>query len=210
SLADAPAGRRAGARAPAVREGRSGGRSAAASSRLAAGPLPLRTLTRRSRMSRIPRNASRGIPAALVLALTAMLGPSVSPATAAPIGFQATGGWYTNQSDFFLGAGARMAFGTLTAIPNAEWLFVDGGNQYTLNIDGTMSVLPLGVASGYVGAGLGWIITDPDRGSRNTDTVFNLIAGPGLNTLPLKPFAQFKYVIASGDDPVQFAFGVRF
>lgn len=163
-------------------------------------------------MPRMPRrlNASPGTSALLVLAVAGLLVTSARPAAAGPVGFQATGGWYTNESDFFLGAGARMALGTITAIPNAEWLFVDGGNQYTLNIDGTMSVLPLGVASGYVGAGLGWIITDPDRGSRNTDTVFNLIAGAGLNTLPLKPFAQFKYVIASGDDPVQFAFGVRF
>ena len=143
--------------------------------------------------------------AALALALVA-----VRPAQAGPIGFQATGGWYTDSNDFFLGAGARMGFGSITAIPNAEYVFVDNAKSYTLNIDGTMSVLPLGVASGYVGAGIGWMTVDPDKGSSNTETVFNLLAGAGLNTFPLKPFAQLKYVLKDGDDPFQFAVGVRF
>jgi VCBS repeat-containing protein len=51
---------------------------------------------------------------------------------------------------------------------------------------------------------------DPDRGDSHTDTVFNVIAGAGLNTFPLKPFGQFKYSIKDGDDPLQFAVGVRF
>jgi len=153
---------------------------------------------------------SRGTAWVSLLALAALLGTGVRPASAAPVGFQASGGWYTSDNDFFLGAGARMAFGTITAIPNAEWLFVDGGNQYTLNIDGTMSVLPLGVASGYVGAGIGWLITNPDKGSNTTDTVFNLLAGAGFNALPLKPFGQLKYVLVSGDDQFQFAAGIRF
>jgi hypothetical protein len=138
------------------------------------------------------------------------LGLGAVSASAAPVGFQATGGWYTDSNDMFLGAGARMGFGTITAIPNAEYLFVDNGKTWSLNLDGTMSVLPLGVASGYVGAGIGWMTTDPDRGDSNTETVFNLIAGAGLNALPLKPFGQFKYVLKDGNDPFQFAVGIRF
>jgi hypothetical protein len=146
--------------------------------------------------------------AALFLALG--LGLAAASAAAGPIGFQATGGWYTDNSDLFLGAGARVGAGTITVIPNAEWLFEDHASAYSLNIDGTMSVLPLGVASGYVGAGIGWLTVDPDGGKSSTDTVVNLLAGAGLNALPLKPFAQIKYVIAEGDDPFQFALGVRF
>jgi hypothetical protein len=138
------------------------------------------------------------------------LGLGAASASAAPVGFQATGGWYTDSNDMFLGAGARVGFGTITAIPNAEYLFVDNGKTWSLNLDGTMSVLPLGVASGYVGAGIGWMTTDPDRGDSNTETVFNLIAGAGLNALPLKPFGQFKYVLKDGNDPFQFAVGIRF
>jgi len=146
----------------------------------------------------------------LSVGLALGLGLGAASAGAAPVGFQATGGWYTDSNDFFLGAGARMGFGSITAIPNAEYVFVDNAKSWTLNIDGTMSVLPLGVASGYVGAGIGWMTVDPDKGDSSTDTVFNVLAGAGLNTFPMKPFAQFKYLVKDGDDPLQFAVGVRF
>jgi hypothetical protein len=160
-------------------------------------------MSRDRRMSKMQRRLAT---AALLMAL----GLGAANATAGPVGFQAMGGWYTDSNDMFLGAGARVGFGSITAIPNAEYVFVDGGKSWSLNLDGTMSVLPLGVASGYVGAGIGWMTTDPDRGDSNTETVFNVIAGAGINTFPLKPFGQFKYVIKDGDDPLQFAVGVRF
>jgi hypothetical protein len=159
-------------------------------------------------MSRIPRISRQG--RLLGLAAFLSLGLIATAASAAPVGLQATGGWYTDNSDFFLGAGARVGFGSITVIPNAEYVFVNDAKEWTLNVDGTMSVLPLGVASGYVGAGIGWMTVDPDRGDSSTDTVFNVIAGAGLNALPLKPFGQFKYSIKDGDDPLQFAVGVRF
>jgi len=146
----------------------------------------------------------------LSVGLALALGLGAASAGAAPVGFQATGGWYTDSNDFFLGAGARMGLGSITAIPNAEYVFVDNAKSWTFNIDGTMSVLPLGVASGYVGAGIGWMTVDPDKGDSSTDTVFNVLAGAGLNTFPMKPFAQFKYLVKDGDDPLQFAVGVRF
>ena len=161
-------------------------------------------------MSRDRRMALPGRRFTLSVGLVLALGLGAASASAAPVGFQATGGWYTDSNDFFLGAGARMGFGSITAIPNAEYVFVDGAKSWTLNIDGTLSVLPLGVASGYVGAGIGWVTVDPDRGDSNTDSVFNVLAGAGLNTFPMKPFAQFKYVLKDGDDPLQFAVGVRF
>jgi hypothetical protein len=161
-------------------------------------------------MSRNPNSTASVRRLTTVALLAAALGCGASSAHAGPVGLQATGGWYTDSNNFFLGAGARMGFGTLTVIPNAEYVFVDSGKSYTLNIDGTMSILPLGVASGYIGAGLGWVTVDPDRGDRKTDTAFNLIAGAGINTFPMKPFAQFKYVIKNGNDPFQFAVGVRF
>jgi hypothetical protein len=148
--------------------------------------------------------------AAFALTLVAALGISVAPAFAGPVGWQASGGWYTQDGDFFAGAGARFGLGTITLIPNAEWLFVDSGSAYSLNVDGTLSVLPLGVANGYIGAGLGLLVSNPEHGDSNTDSVLNLIAGAGLNAVPLKPFAQFKWVVTDGDDPRVFSIGVRF
>jgi len=158
-----------------------------------------------------PRVSPTGIRTAVIaLALVAALGIGAAPASAAPMGLQASGGWYTESEDFFLGAGLRFGFGTITVIPNAEWLFVDNGSAYTLNVDGTLSVLPLGVANVYAGAGLGWFFVDPDGGDSDNDTVINLIAGAGLDAVPLKPFAQFKWVVADGDDPLVFSIGARF
>jgi len=147
---------------------------------------------------------------AIAVVLAAGFGLTALPASAGPIGWQASAGWYTESDDFFVSAGARLGLGTLTVTPNAEWLFVDGGSTYTLNLDGTMSVLPLGVASGYVGAGVGLFTVDPKGGDSNSDTVINLIAGAGINAVPLKPFGHFKWVVADGDDPLVFSLGVRF
>jgi hypothetical protein len=147
--------------------------------------------------------------AILALALAATLAIAAS-ASAAPVGFQATGGYYTESDDTFLGAGARFKLATVTLIPNAEWLFQSNANVYTLNIDGTLNVLPMGVATGYVGGGLGFFTSKPDHGSSNTDTVLNLIAGAGFNGLPLKPFAQLKWLIGTGNNPVAFMIGARF
>jgi len=148
--------------------------------------------------------------AVFVVTTVAALGIWAAPSSAGPIGFQATGGWYSEEKDYFLGAGARFGLGTITVIPNGEWLFVDSGSMYTLNLDATLSVLPLGVANGYVGAGVGMLTVDPENADRNTDSVVNLIAGAGLNALPLKPFGQFKWVMVTGNDPVVFSLGIRF
>ncbi|MGH7682218.1 MAG: hypothetical protein ACRENN_09565 [Candidatus Eiseniibacteriota bacterium] len=136
---------------------------------------------------------------------------AAAPAAAAPIGFEAFGGVQTNgNNDFLLGAGLRLSLASITVIPNVEYYFVDNGSVYALNADATMSVLPLGVASGFVGAGLGMITYDPDFGDSNTNTAVNLLAGVGLNAVPMKPFAQFKYVFTDGDDPILLEAGIRF
>jgi hypothetical protein len=150
-----------------------------------------------------------GTTVVFALALAALLSIAAS-ASAAPVGFQATGGYYTENDDLFLGAGARFKLATVTVIPNAEWLFESNANVYTLNVDGTLNVLPLAVATGYVGGGLGFFTSKPDHGSSNTDTVFNLIVGAGLNELPFKPFAQLKWLIGTGNTPLAVTIGARF
>jgi hypothetical protein len=132
------------------------------------------------------------------------------PVSAGPIGFQASAGVNTEGEDFCLGAGARIGLGPITLIPNGEWFFVDSGTNYTLNLDGTLSVLSLGVASAYVGAGTGMVAVDPDPGDSNTEAALNVIAGAGLNVL-LSPFAQVKLVMIDGSDSQYvISAGVRF
>jgi len=132
------------------------------------------------------------------------------PAFAGPIGWNAFGGWYTDPRDFLVGAGARMSFAQFTVNPNAEYIFVDNAKSYTLNIDGTMSVMPLGVGSVYAGGGVAWATTDPDHGDSNTDTGVNVLGGVGLSAVPLKPYGQIKWTFLPDDTPFSFSFGVRF
>jgi hypothetical protein len=163
-------------------------------------------------VTRIPRKSTTGVRMAVAsaLALVAALGLAVAPACAGPIGLQATGGWYTESEDGFLGVGLRLGLAGITVIPNGEYLFAESGSNYTAYIDGTMNVLTLGVANLYGGGGIGWFIVDPERGDTETDTVYDLMLGAGLDAIPFKPFGQFKWVFADGDDPLAFAFGVKF
>ncbi len=161
------------------------------------------------RKGRLPARLTH-LALALVLVILAS-GMGAAPSLAAPIGWNVFGGWYTDGTDDVMaGVGARIGAGGITVNPNAEWIFVDSGSSYALNLDATLTVLPLGAASGWLGAGLGLFTIDPDRGDSNTDTVGNLLAGVGLNAIPLKPYAQLKYVFRDGDDPLVFSIGARF
>jgi hypothetical protein len=146
---------------------------------------------------------------ALVIAVAAVVPASV-PAFAAPIGWNAFGGWYTDPRNFELGAGARIGFGSVTFNPNAEYIFTENATSYTLNLDGTMSVMPLGVASVYAGGGVTWATQDPDNGDSHTDSGINVLAGAGLNAIPFKPYGQIKWAFLPDDTPFSFSFGVRF
>jgi hypothetical protein len=146
----------------------------------------------------------------VTLVVCATLGIGISRSSAGPLGLQATGGWFTEQDAVFVGVGARIGVAMITVIPNAEYVFVDNGSTYTLNLDGTINVLPLGVGTGYLGAGLAFFTQDPKNGTSDTKTGVNLIAGFGLNQIPLKPFAQFKWIAVGDRSPLVFALGARF
>ena len=95
----------------------------------------------------------------------------------------------------------RLGMGGLGITTYLEYLFVDNGTAYTVNVDGTMPIIPLGIASLYGGIGAGLLVTDSDFTDSNTETVGDLILGAGFNATRLKPFGQVKYVFVDGDDP---------
>lgn len=119
------------------------------------------------------------------------------------------GGYYEKADNLFLGAGLNFNLLFFTANPNFEYVFVDGGNFYTINLDGKVTVLPLVVGSGWLGAGLVLSSAKIDGGESSTDGGVNLLAGFGLDAIPLKPFAQLKYIISDSNQWV-FGVGVRF
>lgn len=147
---------------------------------------------------------------AALLAAIPLTGILATQASAGPVGFQAAAGWYTESDEAFANVGAKFGLGTISVIPNFDWVFVSSGSTYSFNVDGTMSIMPLGVASVYAGAGLGWLTYDPEQGSSDTQTVVNLLIGASLNAVPMKPFGQFKYIVADGNDPLTFSIGVSF
>jgi len=163
-------------------------------------------------MHNIHRATSKAVLLAGATLLAALSFSSLlaTPVAAGPVGFQAAGGWYTESDEFFLNAGAKFGLGTISVVPNIDWIMVSSGSAYSFNLDGHMSLMPLGVASLYAGAGIGWLTVDPDQGSSDTQTVGNLILGASLNALPMKPFGQFKWVVADGNDPLAFSIGVSF
>jgi hypothetical protein len=149
----------------------------------------------------------------MLLAMTLLLTVMSSSAVAGPLpfGFTAFGGIYSGGVDeAFVGGGVRLGMGGLGITTYLEYLFVDNGTAYTVNVDGTMPIIPLGIASLYGGIGAGLLVTDTDFTDSNTETVGNLILGAGLNATRLKPFGQVKYVFVDGDDPLVFSVGIRF
>jgi len=163
---------------------------------------------------RLRSNQSRGLGIHVVVLLAAIALaalPSTAQAVSGPIGYTIFGGLYSAASDdMFAGAGIRIGLGGFAVTPNAEYIFTDGGNTYSFNADGTIPIVPLGVASLYGGGGIGWLISDPDVGDSNTETVINALVGANLSALPMKPYGQIKHVFVDGDDPWVFAVGIRF
>ena len=164
-------------------------------------------------MTSLLHSKSAALRAACVVgACFAVVSGLATPVRAAsiPIGIQASGGWNTENEDFLIGAGARFGVGPVTLIANGEWFFVDQGSTYSLNLDGTLNVLPMGVATFYVGAGTGMYTVDPEFGDSNTEAVLNVIGGVGFPLVPFKPFGQFKWIVIDGDDPIVATVGIRF
>jgi hypothetical protein len=125
--------------------------------------------------------------------------------TQAQVKLDLRGGYYQEAEDFFLGAGLNFNLLFFTAVPNFEYVFVSGGDFYTINLDGYVTVLPLVAGSGWLGGGFVLSSAKPSGGESDVSGGVNLLAGFGLDKIPLKPYAQLKYIIA---DNSQFVIGV--
>ena len=118
------------------------------------------------------------------------------------------GGFYEDNSNFFVGFDLKSKIAIVTANPNFEWVFVDDGDLFTLNLDGLFTVFPIPIMDPYLGAGVGITYVKPEVADSENDFAFNLIAGLGFN-IPLDPYVQIKYIITENNTFV-FAAGIRF
>ncbi len=136
-----------------------------------------------------------------------VLFPGLISSAGAQIGLDATlrAGYYTEHHDVFLGTGLKLNITTISISPNLEYVFINNGDFYTLNLDGHLNLLSPPATSLWIGLGLARLYLNPDAGTSTRESGMNLLAGFGLKMFPLRPYIQGKYIIA---DNAQFVIGV--
>lgn len=142
----------------------------------------------------------------LIIGIILMHLPGEMGEARAQIGLDVTAraGYYTDNNDLFLGTGLNLNIATISVCPNLEYVFIDKGDFYTLNLDGHLNlVTPPGTAL-WIGLGLTRLYYNPDNGSSTRESGMNLLAGFGLTKIPLRPYLQGKFIIA---DNSQFVIG---
>ena len=121
-------------------------------------------------------------------------------------------GFYSPENgdgNFYAGAGLGIGVLMFEVVPNAEYVFVSGGNFYTLNLDAHYDLLPLGLVTGWIGGGYSLVFAKPENFDTQTNSGFNIIAGVGLNKIPLSPYIMAKYVLTDNNQLV-IAAGIKF
>lgn len=155
---------------------------------------------------------------ASMAALAALFVVAAAPAAAQDWDFGVRGGYYTDVEEGFLGIEALVPLdtdGTVFFInPNLEWVFVDPGELWSLNLDGHWDFWNGPTASAWLGAGLAAIFREIEVGRRGrsedeTDIGVNLLAGLGARRGELRPYVQGKAVLSDETEFV-IAVGLRF
>jgi opacity protein-like surface antigen len=109
-------------------------------------------------------------------------------------------GQYRDAEQEFIGVEMLFDTGALNINPNIEYSLEDDITAGSANLDVTVDVGKFSTIAPYVGAGLGLIYVDTDRGGETTELVGNLIGGVAFELGSLKPYAQLKYFRTLEDD----------
>jgi hypothetical protein len=137
----------------------------------------------------------------------------LAPATAQAVDFGVRAGVYADESDAFVGVEALAGLGGPWYFnPNAEFVFVDNGNLFTINGDVHYDFDVDSPAYVWIGGGPALIVRDPDRprnADSETDFGLNLLAGIGWKASGFVPYVQGKVVLSDETEAV-LGFGVRF
>lgn len=156
------------------------------------------------------RLAKAGLPGVL---LTLLCWPG---AARADVDFGLRGGVYTDAEEPFVGGEILFPIdGSFFLNPNLEYVLIDNGDFYTINLDFHYDFWSQRNLSAWVGAGAALIQTelDPPRGRGQgvdeTDFGVNLLAGVGASRGVLRPYLQGK-VVLSDDSEFVVAVGLRF
>lgn len=156
---------------------------------------------------------------ALTLATSVFLAPSVAQAQ---VDFGVRGGFYSDAEAGFVGAEILTPlriFGRGWFLnPNFEYVFVDNGDLYTVNLDAHYDLRTSGPYSVWLGGGPALIVSkfDPPRNCRfcdpedETNVGLNLLAGVGFwPRNAVRPYVQGKFTLSDNTEAA-IAFGLRF
>ena len=146
-----------------------------------------------------------------IAALFLMAGPAQ-----AEVDFGIRGGIYNDADAGFLGAELLTDFFARGWYfnPNVEYVFVDDGDLWTLNLDAHYDLRTGKPFNFWLGGGPALIFrsSDCERCDNNDDTSvgLNLLAGMGfMPRAPIRPYIQGKLILSDETEAV-LAFGVRF
>lgn len=149
---------------------------------------------------------------ALLIALSLALTTS---AMAADFGIRA--GRLSDAGEEFVGAELVFDAGPINVNPNVEYILNSDFRAGSANLDVTLDVGTLAIATPYIGAGLGLGYFDDDLGNSDTTLLGNAIGGLQFNLAALRPYAQVKYSVSledendgGDDDEIAFVVGIRF
>ena len=156
---------------------------------------------------------------ACILAICFFLAPAIAQAQ---IDFGVRGGFYSDAEAGFLGAEILTPlriFGRGWFLnPNLEYVFVDDGNLYTINLDAHYDLRTNASYSVWLGGGAALIFSEFDapRGCRfcesedETDVGLNLLAGIGIwPRNAVRPYVQGKFTLSDNTE-ASIAVGLRF
>ena len=108
-------------------------------------------------------------------------------------------GTETKNGDFFAGAQLEAQILMITIVPNVEYVFVKNAKQYNINLDGQYTILGVGIAKVFAGAGYTMSIVDPDKAGlidpkSKTNNGFNIQVGGKAGLGGFEVFALAKYM----------------
>jgi hypothetical protein len=137
-------------------------------------------------------------------------------AAQAEIDFGVRGGVYNDADAAFLGAELLTPFFARGWYfnPNVEYVFVDDGNLWTLNLDAHYDLRTGAPFNFWLGGGPAIIFQSSDcrRCENNDDTNVGLNLLAGLGFMPraaIRPYVQGKFTL-SDETEASIAFGLRF
>lgn len=122
------------------------------------------------------------------------------------------GGYNADVEDAFVGGGVLANLGDSHRWylnPNAEYTFMDDGDQFSLNGDVHYDFGATPKTTYWVGGGPTLVRRDNDFTGDETDLGVNLIAGMGARSGNIRPFAQGK-VVLKDETEAAIAVGIRF